>query len=190
MITTVDLFVLRIGDNEPRVQPVPVRAGTEAYIAAMSRWTRFAGSPAGAVDHIHANSALSSREGLSSLWIAPGGQVIVISPHNHGLTAFYALEANCPPDFEPSGKGLKRSHITFIDFAGASGFMRAQYYSRAAGGVGCSILLERLPTVVQVRTIMEPYETTPKVAFSCELYDSEGDVLEKFADSRRMYDYI
>jgi hypothetical protein len=186
----IDLYVQATIELEPRLQPVALRLSEQDYIVAMHPWTLFKGPPAAAVEYITANPGQARKEGLSSLYLTTNGEVLVLHPHRHNLAAFYALAANCQPDFQIVGQSLAQSKVTFRDLTAASGIVRAQLYAPPhAGGLGVSVVEPVLLTLLQMRAVLELYDTTAKEVFVAEIY-RDDELVSRILDPDELEPWV
>jgi hypothetical protein len=163
------MYVQKRGvDAEPRLQDVPSIYSTDDYIKMLSDRSKHSGAPLSAMEYIEKNPYVARRDGLSSLWVDPKGGVHVVSPHNHTLSAYGLLQTNLAPQgYEVNSQTLPKSGTDFQDLTHVSGIIRTQVYP---DGIGVSIDLDHVPTVDQMRSLLELYTFTTQERFVAELY--------------------
>lgn len=165
----VSLFVTATGESAPQLQVVFISANHKDYAQVLRHTALFEGTPAAAWDYIQQNPHSAQQKNLTSVWIDKLGEIYVMRPHSHTVSAYTAIRENLPAGYITNKDTLPQSLITWRDLTRLSGgIMRAQLYPV---GIGCSVEMHHLPNEAQLQSIGECLELTQGTLFVGELYD-------------------
>jgi len=148
------------------------------YEGALRRAARFSGSAIDAtvfvVEHPDVVARTADGAGLSSLFVSPDGEIYVIRPHTHAVTAAAILRE--------SGEPIRP--VDAVDrLTVRSGILRAQLYGKR--GIGVCVNLDRLPTQAQLDALAQLAATTDNSRFAAE-FTLKGTVVFWEASFQKM----
>lgn len=148
-----------LGEGVPlfQVSHEPNNPFHDQAVDKLKEYSRFSGTPEGAVADIEKNPYMSARNGFSSLFIDRNGDVHNVGAHGHTQAALTVLRNSGikqPADYD---RGTEYASADNVLNAKSNGIMRVQLNTSAASRgipyVGAEINLDHPPTMPQIRAL-------------------------------------